>query len=39
VNGERVTDARARVSLSDLPLVLQTGRHAVRLIAPDGLPS
>ncbi len=39
VNGERVTDARARLSPSDLPLVLQTGRHAVRLIASAELPA
>jgi tyrosyl-tRNA synthetase len=39
VNGERVIDARARVSRSDLPLVLQTGRHAVRLIASGDVPT
>ena len=33
LNGERVTDARERVPSSSLPVVLQVGRHAVRLIA------
>ena len=32
LNGERVTDARLSVSHSSLPLVLQAGRNAVRLI-------
>jgi len=33
LNGERVTDARQRVPSSSLPVVLQVGRHAVRLLA------
>jgi tyrosyl-tRNA synthetase len=32
LNGERVSDPRARVSPADLPGVLQVGRHAVRLV-------
>ena len=32
LGGERVSDTRARVSRSALPLVLQAGRHAVRLV-------
>jgi tyrosyl-tRNA synthetase len=32
LGGERVSDTRARVSRSTLPLVLQAGRHAVRLV-------
>jgi tyrosyl-tRNA synthetase len=33
MNGERVTDPRARLTASDLPAVLQVGRRAVRLAA------
>jgi tyrosyl-tRNA synthetase len=33
VNGEKVTDLKARVSPTDLPLVLQAGRHVVRLVS------
>ena len=31
--GTRITDARHRVQPSDLPSVLQVGRHAVQLVA------
>ena len=33
VNGARVTDVRARLSPGDLPVVLQSGRRAVRLVS------
>jgi tyrosyl-tRNA synthetase len=33
VNGARVTDVRARLSPRDLPVILQSGRRAVRLVS------
>jgi tyrosyl-tRNA synthetase len=33
VNGDRVSDPRARIGVEDLPAVLQVGRHVVRLVA------
>jgi tyrosyl-tRNA synthetase len=35
VNGERISDPRARLSSTDLPWVLQVGRHTVRLVRRD----
>jgi len=32
LDGQKVEDARHRVAPQGLPLVLQTGRHAVRLM-------
>jgi tyrosyl-tRNA synthetase len=32
LNGERVSDLHARLSPADLPLIVQAGRHAVRLV-------
>jgi tyrosyl-tRNA synthetase len=32
LNGERVTDLHARLSPADLPIIVQAGRHAVRLV-------
>jgi tyrosyl-tRNA synthetase len=33
IDGERVTDLKARVTKSTLPVIVQAGRHAVRLVA------
>jgi len=35
LNGERITDPRARLSSADIPALLQAGRHAVRLVRTD----
>jgi tyrosyl-tRNA synthetase len=32
VNGEKIGDVKARIEASQLPLILQSGRHAVRLV-------
>jgi tyrosyl-tRNA synthetase len=37
-NGTRCTDAKQRLTPADLPLVLQVGRHAVRLVAAPAPP-
>jgi tyrosyl-tRNA synthetase len=33
IAGEKVSDVKARVAKTSLPLVVQAGRHAVRLVA------
>jgi tyrosyl-tRNA synthetase len=35
LNGERIGDLRARVVASELPMLLQAGRHVVRLVRSD----
>ena len=36
LGGERVSDIRARLGSSALPIILQVGRHAVRLVGGEG---